>query len=41
MDGHMCLFVEGCKNHYDGQKNESHEKNLNFLEDKHKEAKRI
>lgn len=41
MDGHMCLFVEGCKNHYNGQKNESHEKNLNFLEDKHKEAKRI
>lgn len=33
MDGHICLFVEGCKNHFDGKENKSHNKNLDFLKD--------
>lgn len=34
MDGHMCLFVEGCKNHYDGKENKDHNNNLKFLKER-------
>ena len=33
MDGHICLFVEGCRNHFDGKENKDHNKNLEFLKD--------
>ena len=33
MDGHICLFVEGCRNHFDGKENKEHNKNLDFLKD--------
>ena len=33
MDGHICLFVEGCRNHFDGKENKEHNKNLEFLKD--------
>lgn len=41
MDGHMCLFVNGCKNHYNGKENKSHNKNLKFLKEKKEEAKKL
>jgi len=33
LDGHICLFVNGCLNHYDGKKNYNHEENLKFLKE--------
>ena len=36
MDGHICLFVEGCRNHFDGKENKEHNKNLEFLKDMNK-----
>lgn len=37
LDGHICLFVEKCLNHYDGKQNVMHETNLQFLKEQ-KEA---
>ena len=34
LDGHICIFVNSCKNHYDGKKNPMHEENLKFLKDR-------
>lgn len=33
LDGHICLFVDNCLNHYDGKKNSNHEENLKFLKE--------
>lgn len=33
LDGHICLFVDNCLNHYDGKKNYNHEENLKFLKE--------
>lgn len=34
LDGHICLFVNKCLNHYDGKKNILHEDNLKFLKER-------
>lgn len=34
LDGHICLFVEKCLNHYDNNKNPMHEDNLKFLKER-------
>lgn len=38
LDGHICVFVNSCKNHYDGKKNAMHEENLKFLKERKESA---
>ena len=38
LDGHICVFVNSCKNHYDGKKNPMHEENLKFLKERKESA---
>ena len=38
LDGHICIFVNSCKNHYDGKKNAMHEENLKFLKERKESA---
>lgn len=30
-DGHYCVFVEGCTNHFDGKSNKAHQSNIEYL----------
>lgn len=32
MDGHICIHVRKCRNHYDGKESKKHQDNLDFLE---------
>ena len=31
MDGHICIFVEKCRNHFNGKENPKHNANLEYL----------
>lgn len=32
LNGHICLHVRGCKNHFDGKESPKHQKNIDYLE---------